>query len=253
MEIIKNSFKVSINLPKKDFTGFDYVASEIQINTEFRPAVNTFTFKCNIPKYIFDVVADSDIKYFTNPPKPEHYFERKDKKFTTTLSAPTLDGLLKDLQNICSDALSTKERETAQTEKYIAIKFKQSNSSQKDNFNFASMGFLTNSSFQFFVVHKIIKSPHSLDRYNFKSNVTNRALNSPIHNKHKDGWYYFGIGVVEQFQLIKWTQEREDFLKDVQNKFVLMNEKLETFLGDIDDDKIIELMSNAQFLLGDGK
>lgn len=231
----------------------DFNRESITVNTEFRPEVNTFIFKCSIPKYVFDAVVDSDTKYFAEPEKPEHYFETKGKKFTQNLSADTLPALLTKLNDICLDAISVKERETAQTEKYIAIKFKQSNSSQKDNFNFASMGFLTNSSFQFFVVHKIIKSPHSLDRYNFKSNVTNRALNSPIHNKHKDGWYYFGIGVVEQFQLIKWTQEREDFLKDVQNKFVSMNEKLETFLGNIDDDKIMELMSNTQFLLGDGK
>lgn len=231
----------------------DFNRESISVNTEFKPEVNTFIFKCKIPKYVFDAVVNSDNKYLIEPEKPEHYFKSNGKKFTQNLSADTLPALLIKLNDVCLDAISVKQRETAQSEKYIAIKFKQSNSKKKDDFNFASMGFLTNSSFQFFVVHKIIKSPNSLDRYNYKSDITIRQVNSPIHNKHKDGWYYYGIGVVENYQLIKWTQEREDFLKDVQNKFVLMNEKLETFLGDIDDDKIIELMSNAQFLLGDGK
>lgn len=247
MEVIKNSFKAKITLPKPDLTGWDYNEVDITISTEFRPEYNTFKFKCRIPKFVYDGVADSDTKYLTNPPKPEYSHERKANKFTQSLVSDNLTLLLANLSEVCSDAIQVKTRETAKTEKYIAITFNQSNLQKKGSFNHADMGKLTKSSFQFFPLYKAIKPKNSLDRYNYKSD---KVITSNNSNLKPDGWYWYAVGEIERnFQLIKWTQEREDFLQSIQDKFVSMNERLETFLGDIDDNKIIELMSNSQFLL----
>lgn len=250
MCIIKNSFIVSVMLPEKDLNSWGD-KNDITIHTELDTISNNFIFKCTIPKYVFDGVKDSDTKYLTNPPKLERgQWGSKPKPFTQKLSCVTLGTLLDQLSDICRDAIDMRKRETAETERYIAVKFVQSNTQRKDDFNFASMGFATSSMFQFFNVYKIIKSPHSLDQYTYKSNV---RIGGENYSHRKGEWHYYGIGVIEKYQLIKWTQEREDFLQSVQDKFVAMNEQLETFLGNIDDDKIMELMANSQFLLGNGK
>lgn len=248
MDIIKNKINVNLLLPKKDLSGWDNNGAEISVTTEFNPQTNNFLFKLRIPTYIFDGVADSDIKYITKPEKVEHSWESKVKPFTQYLSSPVLSMLIEDLNNICVDSMRVKEREIADTEKYIAISFNQSNLQAKDNFNFASMGKITKSSFQFFVVHKIIKATNSLDRYNYKSRLNVETKGSSNNNK-PDGWYYFGVGVVEQYQLIKWTQEREDYLQSVQDTLNDVNQKLESFLGSIDENKIIELMQNTPLML----
>jgi hypothetical protein len=248
MDIIKNKINVNVLLPKKDLSNWDNNYSEISVTTEFNTQTNSFLFKLRIPTYIFNGVADSDIKYITKHEKPEHSWQTKAKTFTQYLSSPVLSILIEDLNNICVDSMRVKEREIADTEKYIAINFNQSNLQAKDVFNFASMGKITKSSFQFFVVHKIIKAPNSLDRYNYKSrlNVENK---SGLNNNKPDGWYYFGVGVVEKYQLIKWTQEREDYLQSVQDTLNDVNQKLEKFLGNIDENKIIELMENNPLML----
>jgi hypothetical protein len=55
--------------------------------------------------------------------------------------------------------------------------------------------------------------------------------------------------VVEKYQLIKWTQEREDYLQSVQDTLNDVNQKLEKFLGNIDENKIVELMENTTLLM----
>lgn len=55
--------------------------------------------------------------------------------------------------------------------------------------------------------------------------------------------------MVEKYQLIKWTQEREDYLQSVQDTLNDVNQKLEKFLGNIDENKIVELMENTTLLM----
>ena len=251
MKIIKNTFKVNVVLPKPDLTSWERLFKEITITTEFRPEVNTFIFKCRIPKYVFNGVVDSDNQYLSNPPKPEYVHETRKKKFTQNISSTTLPSLLSTLSSICTDAIDITGRLTAKTEKYIAIRFTQNNNQMKDGFNFADMGMLTSSKFQFFTLYKAIKQKNSMDRYNFKSDKVINGGSLKNKNIKRNGWYWYGIGSIESnFKLIRWTQEREDFLQSVQDKFVDMNVKLESYLGDIDDEKIVSLMNNSQFLLG---
>lgn len=257
MDIIKNSIKVNINFPKQDLSGWEHEKKEITVSTELNPVTNDFTFRLRIPSFVFDALKDTDEKYMVTIQKPERgapqSWGSKPKKFVQQISSPILGSLLERLSDIFIDAMNVKERNVAETEKYIAVNFAQSNNKLKDDFNFASMGFKTTSSFQFFVVYKVIKSPNALnDGYNFKTR-DNINVTGGISNIKADGWYWYGRGVVERFKLIKWTQERYDFLTSVQARFVEMNQKLEGFLGDIDDDKIMELMNNSQFLLGTKK
>lgn len=252
MEKITNSITIKVYLmaKKPNRLGlYDSESSTLKVSTIFNPENNSFQFKLRIPTHIFDMVKDKDDKYFTNPEK--EYSWSTSKKFTQTISDITLSSLIEQLKEISSDATMYSNRNTEKDEKYIAIDFSNSNRQMKDNFNFADMGHLVKSSFQFFVVYKIIKSPHSLDRYNYKSKkrISGGNMSFGDSNQEKRGWYYYGVDIVEQYQLIKWTQEREDFLTKVQNKLHSVNQTLETYLSNLDEDKIELLMKDDNKLL----
>jgi hypothetical protein len=228
---MENSFKLDLWLPTNDFTKKE--SKVIKISTKLNVENNSFLFKAVIPKYIYD------------------YLELNEEKIPSkTMSSNTLKSLVEEIERYGKKCIELKHRENLQSEKYIAVKFNESNFQQKDSFNFASMGFRTTSSFQYFIVYKDIKLHGSLDRYNYKSDV---RIGVDVKDRK---WYYFGINVIEQggFKLIKWTQEREDYLKNIQDKFVEINGKLNTFLGNLDEEKINLLMSNKNILsVGYGK
>ena len=222
---MENNFKLNLWLPTNDFTKKESRA--IKILTKLNIENNSFLFKAVIPKYIYD------------------YLELNEEKIPSkAMSSNTLKSLVEEIEHYGKKCIELKHRESLQSEKYIAVKFNESNFQQKDSFNFASMGFRTTSSFQYFIVYKDIKPKGNLDRYNYKSDI---RIGSEIVDKK---WYYFGTNVIEQggFKLIKWTREREDYLKNIQGKFVDINSKLNEFLGNLDEDKLNLLMSNKSIL-----
>lgn len=225
---MENNIKIDLYLTTKDFTKRE--RKSIKITTKLNTDNNIFIFKAVIPKYICEYLE----------------LNGEEVRFKT-LSSPILKDLVEQIQNHGNRCIEIKDRENAKSEKYLAVKFYESNLQQKDQFNFASMGFKTTSSFQYFIVFKDIKPQGSLDRYNYKSDV--RIGGENFKNDRK--WNYFGVGVIEQgsFKLIKWTQKREDYLKSIQEKFVDINTKLNDFLGNLDEEKINLLMSNKNLLL----
>ena len=247
MEVIKDSFKVSVILPTKDFSGWEYnTPNDITVHTELNLSKKDFIFKCTIPKFVFDGVKDREEKYYTNPPKKNF---GKAKKFNQNLSSVTLVDLLSQLANICTDAVSYKQKDEEKTEKFIAIKFSHEYNESKDSLNFASMGMITSSKFQYFTVYKVVGSK-SITGTGFKSKKCVYNSQSSVRwENFKRPWYYYGTDIKKEFQLVKWSQEREDFLKRVEDKFVNLNNSLHTFLGEIDDDKIELLMQNNNLLL----
>lgn len=247
--IIKTPITVKVYLPNKDCSSMEYTQSELTVTQHFNTFNNGMSFSLRIPTHVFDKIKDTDDKYLTNPPKPEHSYENKKPRFVQNIKNVFLPMLLDELNTICHDAVATHSRNIAETEKYIAIKFTHTHQSRKDEFNFASMGKQTTSLFQFFVVYKAIRKVNSLDRYKYKSNIYGGNLETSLSNTKTREWHWFTPGSVEKYQLIKWTQEREDFLTQVQDRFVRVNQELDSFLGNLDEDKINELMTNSKLLL----
>ena len=60
---------------------------------------------------------------------------------------------------------------------------------------------------------------------------------------------YGSADMSKEFKVVDWSQEREDFLTRIQAEFVKLNEKLETFLGDLNGKKLDELMKTQMKLL----
>lgn len=224
---MEDNFKIDIYLPTNDFTKRE--SKSIKVTTKLYSENNSFIFKAVIPKYICDYL--------------EFNGEAVNSK---TVSSPVLSSLVESILEKGNRCLEIKDRENAKSEKYLAVCFNQSHTQERDSFNFASKGFNTKSSFQYFVVYKDIKAPNSLDRYNYKSDI---RIGTENHNSPRK-WHYFGINTIENsnFKLIRWTQEREDYFKNIQDKFVEINNKLNEFLGNLDEDKVEFLMSNKNLL-----
>jgi hypothetical protein len=240
MDIIKSQLKVKCLLCDKDFEKTEY--KEILVRTEFDQNKNIFTFKTTIPKYLFDFISNSgDSKYETNPKKIDYGIPRK---FTNQIKAPALSFILEALSEISNDATNLKDRNTAEREKYIAIRFNHSSRKDRDSYNHATLGEVTKSSFQFFTVYKINKSKNSLDPDNYQSLIKISHDSDSI--KYKHNWYHYNVGVIERgFQLVKWSEERELFFEKMQEKFKSVNNTLDSYLSDLSDEKVEELMTNT--------
>jgi len=55
--------------------------------------------------------------------------------------------------------------------------------------------------------------------------------------------------VEKGFRLIKWTEEREIFLFNIQEGFIKLNKKLSEYLADLDAKKLDKLIDNQTKLL----
>ena len=236
METIKNTLRVKTSLPNKEFDRWDYSSNTyISVTTEFNPNTNNFSFKSKIPDYIYDFVK-------------EDFKDRECTWFKRNIIKSNLDLLLSEFSDVCGRAIELKQREKLETEKYLAVKFVDYHSAQIDEFNHGSMGFKTTSAFQFFIVFKDLLSSGSMERYKFKTDKKGFGLDNFNKDRH---WHYFGSSIIEKggWKLIKWTQDREDYLKIIQDKFVEINVRLNTFLGNLDEDTIEKLMESNFLLL----
>jgi hypothetical protein len=57
------------------------------------------------------------------------------------------------------------------------------------------------------------------------------------------------VGNISGFKIIKWTQEREDFLTTIEINFKKLSDNLNDYLSDLDDNKLDLLIANNTKLL----
>ena len=53
------------------------------------------------------------------------------------------------------------------------------------------------------------------------------------------------VGNTASHKMISWTQEREDFLQNLEMRFKALSDMLNGFLSDMDDDKLDKLIAGA--------
>jgi len=247
---MKDKFEVNIDIVNKEFT--EFISEKIRINTELKD--NVFILKTTIPKYIFDFIKDSDpVKYNTSRPGKWNPNKTPHKQFKQVLKSDTLSSLIGLLETISRDCLSLQDFNHAQYDKMIAIKFNHSIHKDRDNFNFSYMGKKFNMNFQFFVVYSYQQKSlmgENITHYKTRESIYDVTKKEAFftNNKNRD-WYMFNHDISKEFNLIKWSQDAENFLTDIQNKFVSISENLDKYLKDIDDVKMFELINMNQKLL----
>lgn len=236
--IISKTYTLKVNQPPQDLKG-SFIKSDLKVVSKLNIDNNTIRFSAEIPQHVFEYLKDSEECYSTEPKEPEYSFEKKKKPFSTKISDITLHGLLDQFNSLCFNAVNLKEADNAVLDKYLAIRFSQSAQKDRDAFNHAYLGTQIKNSFQFFVCYKEQRDKNSFDRRLWK---TTEAVSTGYSGKHRK-WYYYDARVIENnYQTIKWTQEREDFLQKVQDKLQSVNKELSKFLSEIDDNKIEQLI-----------
>jgi len=248
---MKNNFEIEIALVNKDFTTNEDTI--IRINTELKN--NIFLFHTTIPKYIFDYIKDTgDDKYNSSKPGKWDPNKTQHKQFRQKISSHILSDLISQLLIISNDCISIKNFNTAQSDKMIAIKFNHSTHKTKDNFNFSYTGEKFNMNFQFFIVYSYQQKTimgESVTQYKTRDSiydVTNKEAYFS-NNKNRE-WYMFNHDISRDFNLIKWSQEAEDFFNNVKKNFNKIAKDLDEYLCDIDDTKMKMLIDNNIKLLG---
>jgi hypothetical protein len=159
---------------------------------------------------------------------------------------------------------SSIEQEKRSSEKYrkvIGIVFSSNEKSMRDNFNFAYLGQNINTSFNWYVAYEY---DGGIMR-NEKKYFTWKKMMSGFSNQSNLAEYQDLKGLVDLETsrqkshihgrlpgiIIEWTQEREDFLLSLEEKFRTLSTNLNAFLADLNADKLDKLIeTNAIKLLG---
>ena len=156
--------------------------------------------------------------------------------------------------------------------KKIFIKFNNSNHHGTNGVNNAYRGLIVSQSFSYFTGYEVLVK---------KSTLTD--LTPKVTKQYITQIFYAGEGATmrkrdtgfkeqeelsldltalnqsvesfeEEFSIIDWTEEREEFCKKIQDSFINLGEELSMFLNDITEDKFMALMqSNTLKMLTQGK
>lgn len=249
MSIIKGKIKLLIQLPDEKYEYLNKHKTEVTCNTEFRPNEGTIHFVIRIPDKTFNLIKDSIPKFFVENKDlvQKDSWGKYPKPFSKNIRHNVLGRAVKSYEDVINAAIQQSRALIAETVKYIAIKFVQSNLNKRDSWNHANMGSNTSAQFQWFNVYKEL-NPRGMTV--FSNRLYKVRKEDP--RSASDIWAYIGQDLIEaKFVLIDWTKEREDYLTTVQSNYVKMNEKLESFLGNIDDKKIESLMVQGSKLFLD--
>jgi len=232
--IICNKFNKKLSgkkiMVEFNFIGLDYKNTVTEELTVFMSPLNSktkkITFSIEIPKHIYEkCLSDPDPSL-----RPKfNYIEVTD--FSRLHS--TLDSLANQAYS-----LQKRESEASVAKKIICINFNSSDSIQKDSYNFAYVGKRTQISFNYYVCFQTLSG----ERYTFFRVEEGKVVDNTISGKKS---YITSNPSV----CVEWTQEREDFLKELENRFIDLSFKLNVFLKDLNQEKLDKLIENKVLLL----
>lgn len=212
-------------------------------------------FEVNIPKYLKDYLNNKFPEY--DEFEEKDYSETKKRKFTYIVRFPNLKDVIDFFGKMTSRALFLKEIEKADKHnKVIFIKSISSRKSSRDNYNFADMNKKLELSFQFFVAYEMIEKDKFLSTGKFKYFGLKRNGNSSMgNNEYKSTNLPFLMeSTLNQFKKIKWTQEREDYLTQMENAIIEIQDRIHNFVDSISDENIDNLLKQKDiFRLIDNK
>ncbi len=250
----KGKLSITVPLPNPELTEWMHDQT-ISVRTEFDAESSYFSFHLTIPKYIYQGVVDKEEKYGVELTKKKNsekqYFEKNEKFFNQKMKSYSLGVLVQEFRSICADAITHTLMEHAESSKWLAVIWSHSHRQNRDPLNFADKGMSVGSAFQWWVAFKIEAKDGGFDNQRlWRSNKRIRS-EAPAKEHDHGEWHYYMENLTDmpRVKLIPWTQEREDFLALVEQKFVSLNSNLDNFLGDLTEEKLDKLMISGIKLL----
>jgi len=253
-----NKIKAKIVVPHKEFLPNKGEVKEITITIKDVNRDGDINFEADMPQHVFDRLKNTSEGYKT---------KEEGGNFRKKVSLSNYKYLLETIQSYCDDAEKSREIEVLDKTKKLFISFNFSNKLSRHNWCGATTGNRINIGFQYFVGFKTITQRVNLMDVDFGSTKSNKKIDfiryesdfvdlvqgaagtykvgsiQPLHYdwKHKE--------VEQAYTIIDWIQEREDFLKEIEDNFDQLGNKLNAFLGDLSSEKLDHLIDTNQKLL----
>lgn len=263
METIKH--KIEFQIPDNTRKKFTFV--ELTVTQEFDGKDVIFSVK--VPTFIYDQLVDTEKKYRSySKMKADKKADKKrgvqtfesdrDYYLSKTLKSKLISDLKEQLFQLSLDVVNINTKEDLKKDKKLFISFDSSSTKQR-NASHTYMGKKTISTFQFFVGYKTEKKNHITDKienlyYSYFKYGNVKMGDGQLElmettELHPLNASYHQIDMEKSFDIIDWSEEREEYLTNLQNKFEELNGKIDGFLSNIDDQKIESLMSSTNFPL----
>jgi len=267
--------KVPFTLPTSDFKGSERKELNVDMNIPDSLTVNgNIEYSVIIPDYIFNELADTEPQFKTvydqNNRKVSGLFS--DRTITYKFKKTQTSFLIGSLQDyICSLTQFINDRhsiEKSTMKKKLFISFKHSDSHTTNGLNCAYTGKQISQSFRYFTGYEVMTSKFSglLESMSdgtrkIKKQYISKILYSrpgstlsklDTNFQEKEDLFLPFLRTNQttedfeaEYSIIDWSEEREKFCERIQETFKNVNEELDNFLTNIDDNKMDALISNG--------
>jgi len=228
---------------KPDFTPSGGLALQ-DLDVYMTPITRTsksIIFSVRIPSFIYN-------KCMTNP-----IIEERPKR--NYIESSTLADLHTQMERLVGEAyhLEENERNAKNSQKVLCIYFNSKEETTRDRYNHAYTGQRISTNFSFFVAYNIKngsggsgRNYFTYKKYQTGQGSTERGISGIIDTESKGQRNYLGDA---PSVVIKWTQQREDFLIQLEERFRRLSVNLNSFLSELDEDKMQSLIENSNLLL----
>lgn len=229
-----------IQIINKQFNDMENIIATIHIVEHD----NTIQFEYTIPKYLLDEYRS--------------IFPEKAKNLKTFLREQAYVIIVEKIKEISYDLLDHHTFKDTHGDEVIFIKFNAKTNPYERNYDYgAGMGTSNTIYFQFFKGYKLttkkrrflssddedyIKYSSEYKPSKFDTHFKNKGI-TPLHAdfKHKK--------IEDEFIIIPYTEERYNYLCNLQTAFENVVNNLNSFLKDLNTEKIDTLVSNKKMLL----
>jgi hypothetical protein len=261
--------KVPFILPTLDFKKSESKELNVEMHISDSMIVNgNIEYSMAIPDYIFKELADTEDQFKTEYDQnnrarvsglfSEKTLTRKFKKTQTSMLIGNLQDYIFSLTQFLNDKHSI---ETSTMKKKLFISFNHSDTHTTNGLNCAYTGKQISQSFKYFTGYEVITSKFScLNKVEKKQYISKIFYSAPGSALRKNDtgfqekedlflqlkrYNQSDLSFEDEYSIIDWTEERENFCKKIQEKFIKVNAELDIFLKNIDNDKMEILMTDS--------
>jgi len=267
MKKVIHTFKTNFLIVNEQFTDRNWK----ELNVSIVEMDNTVQFETVYPDYIYNeakkISPELYDQEYLDIQKKEHE-ERygtvnnmsRTKAKSKTIRFPYLQGLKEELSDISVKIETIHNFKDDYGEKVIFIKF-HGHVNDPRSYSGGGMGLVNVINFQYFIGYRFIgfgkknllddkerklekyTSQYKLGRFEGKGDGSSTDGREhtivSLHQTDKDM-----ENLKREFVIIPWTEEREDYLKKIQDNFTTLTNKLNDFLKDLTEEKLDHLIEN---------
>jgi len=229
-------------------------------------------YRVDIPKFIIDKVKNVTRQYTKDGigikytyQEGSHEYEEK-YNFKNFIEQKDFKALVREFNSIVNDAIYFQESEDLEKfNKVIFVNSTFSNKEKVDSYNFGIAGNQLDLGFRFFVAYKIKRRKNLITQYWQVADeddedvvteymaIKQREIKHGLSGDKRKRPMLTGREITT-FKEIPWTQEREDFFQDIENKISKLSTMVKEFVNDIDSKNIdYKITNNTKLLLLEDK